>query len=166
MMRNIILILFLLSNLSAQNSSDTKTSATLNVSVNVIDHLEMITLRNINIGTVLPSQILIDVDPRIDPGAGLIKVSGQNFSPLELDFTQQIEMVNSITNGILLVKYNISGGTTNNQNSSVKIIETPKSIILSNSGEYFIWVGCSFNLSDIEPGSYDGEFGIEVDYVN
>jgi len=165
MMRK-ILILILISNLWAQDIPESKVSSTMFVSVTISSSLELITLRDINIGTVMPSQIQVIVDPINDQGAGLIKVSGAPFTNLKLDFSQQVEMVNSITSGILLVKYSLSGSPTNEQNSSFQITEIPSNISLSDKGEYFLWVGCSFNLSNIEPGNYDGDFGIEVDYIN
>jgi len=167
MMRN-LLILFLLSTLivSGQNSLNSKVSSSLSVSVNVTSRLELITISDINIGTVMPSQIQVLVDPINDQGAGLIKVVGARFAPLKLEFTNQVEMVNSLTEGILLVKYGLSGSRINEQSSSFQIIENPTNITLSELGEYYIWVGCSFNLQNIESGSYDGDFGIEVDYIN
>jgi len=165
MRRPLINLLLLLSlNLWAQKSSPSNATANLNVSVTVTDRLEMITLKDINIGSVLPSQVQVTVDPQDDQRAGIIKITGGSSARIKLSFTQQVEMVNSTTGGILLVKYRLSGNPLNEQNSSFQILKNPTSLDLSETGDYYIWVGCSFGLENIEPGNYDGNFGIEVDY--
>jgi len=163
-MKILLLISFIIYGLHGQDPSSTKNTTTLSVLVKVTSRLEMTTLRDINIGIVQPSQIQVNLDPGKDQGAGLLKISGGRFLSVKLAYTQQVEMVNSITGGILLVNYSLSGSPANDQNSSIPISDNPIVLALGEKGDYYVWVGCSFSLLSIESGNYDGSFEIEIDY--
>jgi len=61
----------------AQESRFDKASIDISISATVISYLEMITLSDIDVGTVQPSQIEVRLNPRLDQGAGLIKIKGR-----------------------------------------------------------------------------------------
>ncbi len=147
-----------------QGTAGTPTDVKLGISATVVDYIEIITLSDITVGTVQPSQVEIRLDPRLDQGAGIIKVQGRAESSIRIAYTQQVEMVNSVTNHMLTVTYNLSGNAENEQSTSVPIMENPITVDMSTTGEYYIWIGCYFNLLGITPGNYDGDFVIEVDY--
>lgn len=146
--------------LSAQNKADVK----LNISATVVDYLEMITLANIDVGTVIPSEDILKLDPRTDQGAGLIKVEGRQNSSIQVAYSNRVEMVNIATNTPLTVMYTVSGNQGNSQSASEIFTTNPETAFLSSTGEYYLWIGCSFSLLDLVPGQYDGDFVIEVDY--
>ncbi|NQT96488.1 MAG: hypothetical protein HQ562_01975 [Candidatus Marinimicrobia bacterium] len=164
MLKYLTLIILSLSLLMGQSDRFDQASIELNISATVVDFLEMITLSDIDVGTVQPSQMEIRLDPRLDQGAGLIKIQGRQSSSIRIAFTQQVEMVNSATNHTMSIMYNLSGNSLNEQSSSNPINENPVSVNMSSNGEYYIWIGCYFSLAGVTAGTYDGDFVIEVEY--
>ncbi len=163
-MRKILLSLIIGASISlAQNSDPLSASVEVSISANIREYLETITLNNIDVGTIQPSQQEIRLNPRLDQGAGLIQIRGSAGTDIRVSFTQQVEMVNSTTNHIMTVYYSLSGNDVNEQNSSSPIADNPTEAILNSRGEYFIWIGCYFSLDGVTPGQYDGDFVIEVE---
>ncbi len=90
-----LVLIPLLSLILAQTDRFDQASIELNISATVVDFLEMITLSDIDVGTVQPSQLEIRLDPRLDQGAGLIKIQGRPTASTRFAYTQQVEMVNT-----------------------------------------------------------------------
>jgi len=134
------------------------------IAATVVDYLEMITLSDIDVGTVIPGDDILRLDPRNDTGAGMIKIRGRRNSSIQLSYSAQVEMVNLTTNTTLAVNYSVAGNTDNNQSASDTFTINPTTVTLNNSGEYFLWIGCEFSLLNLSPGQYDGDFVVEVDY--
>jgi len=152
--------------LFAQNETDTPfvSSAHINVTATVLGTIEMITLQDIDIGVVTPSMEFIIVNPGEDQGAGLIKFTGQPSLGIRIVFSQTVVMVSGEGN-TLTVQYLVNGNNTNEQGTSVPLEESPAQVALNNDGEYFVWIGCQIDISEVVPGQqYDGDFVIEVDY--
>lgn len=137
----------------------------IHISATVEPTIEMSTIANIDVGTIVPSEDRLKLDPRKDKGAGLIMVTGQGGAEVQISFTSYVEMINIATDIPLQVFYSVSGNEENNQSASELFTENPTSITLSLAGEYYIWIGCEFELKDIVAGQYDGDFVIEVDYT-
>ncbi len=136
----------------------------LEVSATVVDFLEMITISDIDVGTVVASEDVLRLDPRTDQGAGLIKIEGRQNSSIQIAYSGQVEMVNLTTNSSMTVTYTLSGNGANAQSASQLFTTNPETVVLDDKGEFFIWIGCSFSLLDLAPGQYDGDFVVEVDY--
>lgn len=134
------------------------------VSATVVDYLEMITLADIDVGTVIPSKDMLRLDPRNDQGAGIIKIQGRANSSIQIAYSSQIQMVNLATNSALTVNYSVSGSANNDQSASELFTTNPANVLLNNNGEYILWIGCEFSLTDLVSGQYDGDFVVEVDY--
>ncbi|MBC8403502.1 MAG: hypothetical protein H8E14_18625 [Candidatus Marinimicrobia bacterium] len=164
MLKYLALISLCLSLVTGQTDRFDQASIDVKISAMVVDYLEMITLSDIDVGTVQPSQMEVRLDPRLDQGAGLIKIQGRQTTSVRIAYTQQVEMVNSTTNHIMSVMYHLSGNTVNEQGSSNPISENPVTVNLNSNGEFFIWIGCYFSLEGVTAGQYDGDFVIEVEY--
>ncbi|MCF7808003.1 MAG: hypothetical protein K9M49_04500 [Candidatus Marinimicrobia bacterium] len=159
---NILLLLVLFSTLGlAQSDSPTVTAR---ITATVEDYIEMVTLSNIDVGMIIPTEDMLRLDPRSDQGAGLILISGQKNASAQIAFTAHVEMTNFASDIPLNVYYNISGNGENNQSASEIFTTNPMTVNLSSIGTYYLWIGCEFSLKDLVPGSYDGDFVIEVDY--
>ncbi|MFH1850787.1 MAG: hypothetical protein ABIA75_00425 [Candidatus Neomarinimicrobiota bacterium] len=163
-MKKFLVTLVLLSLAAAQVQPVDRSSVGVNISATVVDNIEMFTLNGIDVGTIQPSQLLVRLDPRLEQGAGTVKFQGRANSLIRVTYTQQVVMVNSITNHSLTVLYNLSGNPNFEQSASIPITENPITVSLSNMGEYYIWIGCFFSLDGITTGQYDGDFVIEVEY--
>ncbi len=141
-----------------------QTEATTRVEAVVIEYLEMITLADIDVGTIIPSQDILRLNPRTDSGAGIIKVQGRPNSKVQVSFSSQIEMVNVATSSTLTVTYRVSGNKDNDQSVSDILTTNPEIIKLNDIGEYYLWIGCEFSMANLVSGQYDGDFVIDVDY--
>lgn len=124
----------------------------------------MSTLSNIDVGTIVPSNDRLKLDPRNAQGAGLIMVTGRAGSEVQVSFTARVEMTNVNSSIPLQVRYSISGNEENNQAASQLFTTNPTNILLSPQGEYYVWIGCEFELRNLVSGQYDGDFVVEVDY--
>lgn len=160
---NYILAL-LLTLVSSGITQDRSKQATTRVEAEVIEFLEMITLADIDVGTVIPSEDILRLDPRTDSGAGIIKVQGRPNSNIQVSFSNKIEMINLATNRTLSVTYRVSGNRENDQSASDIFLTNPENVVLNSMGEYFLWIGCEFSMADLVSGQYDGDFVIDVDY--
>jgi len=141
-----------------------QSKTTTRIEAEVIEYLEMITLADIDVGTIIPSQDVLRLNPRTDSGAGIIKVQGRANSNVQVSFSSQIEMVNIATNSTLTVIYKVSGNKDNDQSASDIFTTNPEIIILNDTGEYYLWIGCEFSMENLVSGQYDGDFVIDVDY--
>ena len=140
------------------------TEVTARIEATVIESLEMIILADIDVGTVIPSEGILRLNPRTDSGAGIIKLEGRPNSAVQVSFSSQIEMVNVATNTTLSVTYKVSGNEDNVQSASDIFVTNPQNIFLNNLGEYYLWIGCEFSMENLVSGQYDGDFVIDVDY--
>lgn len=147
-----------------QNSTTDQTNVSVSISATVMDQIQMITLSDIDVGTVIPSEGILRLDPRQDQGAGLVKVLGRKNSSVQITYSNQVEMSNIASNTTLLVNYSLGGYRENDQTASEVYTTNPVAVNLNGEGEYFLWIGCSFSLKDLVPGQYDGDFVLEVDY--
>jgi len=141
-----------------------QTGAKTRVEAEVVEYLEMITLADIDVGTIIPSQDVLRLNPRTDSGAGIIKVQGRPNSKVQVSFSSQIEMVNVATSNTLTVTYQVSGNKDNDQSASDIVTTNPEVIELNDTGEYYLWIGCEFSMANLVSGQYDGDFVIDVDY--
>ncbi|MCF6238153.1 MAG: hypothetical protein L3J79_04950, partial [Candidatus Marinimicrobia bacterium] len=128
------------------------------------EYHEMMTLADIDVGTVIPSDDMLRLDPRTDQGAGLIKIVGRVNASIQISYSGQIEMVNLATSTSMTVSYSVSGNESSEQSLSELFTTNPETVTLNSNGEYYLWIGCAFSLLDLVPGQYDGDFVVEVDY--
>jgi len=164
-MKFIKLILFLLPLFPlAIHPQDGSAKVRMSATANVKEFIEIITLADINVGTVIPTNEIMRLDPRTAQGAGILLIQGRAWSQAQVTFSNQVEMTNVTSNAPLLVEYFVSGNQENQQSGSLMFISNPQSVTLNGDGEYYLYIGCSFSLAEVQPGQYDGDFVIEVDY--
>jgi len=162
MLKKILIIVLLLgSTVFAQSEN---TSVKIKVSARVVEFLEMVTLADIDVGTVIPAEDILTLNPLTDQGAGMILVQGRANASVQIHYSSQVEMVNLQTSTALVVDYAVSGNMDNQQTSSTIFTSNPGTITLSDKGEYYLFIGCSFSLLNLTSGQYDGDFVIEVEY--
>ena len=94
MKHNILISLVMVSLLMGQDEGPPLTSsATINVSANVVGAIEMVTLQNLDIGVVTPSMEYININPGEDAGAALIQFAGGSNLGVRIVFSQTVIMV-------------------------------------------------------------------------
>ncbi|NQV38736.1 MAG: hypothetical protein HQ509_12125 [Candidatus Marinimicrobia bacterium] len=158
------LILFQISVFGQETDSPLAASANVNVSATVVGAIEMVTLQDIDIGVVTPSMEFIIIDPGENPGAGLIKFTGQPSMGIRIVFSKTVVMVAG-DGSTLTVQYLVNGNSNNEQGTSIPMEESPAQVVLNPDGEYFVWIGCQMDIREVVSGQqYDGDFVIEVEY--
>ncbi len=143
---------------------DDKSSVDLNISAYVVDQIEVITISDIDAGIVLPGQEEKIISPITDGGAGVLRLEGQAHSSIQVSYSKQVTMTNLQSSQPLLMNYMLSGGSENDQSTSILFTTNPANVILNAQGIYYLWVGCRFSLEGLVAGEYDGDFIVEVDY--
>ena len=159
-------LLFNTSILFAQdNDPRPSVTALVNISAEVVQSIQLITVNSMTFGNVQPGQLEIFVNPINDVNAGYMIAVGTPGAEFRLDFQQVRNLTNVEDEGFLTFQYILSGNDTEDQSSSELIENENRSIIFNTDGEYHIWVGGRVNIENATPGSYEGDFTIEIDYI-
>jgi hypothetical protein len=137
----------------------------VNVTATILSAIEVETLSNINFGRVEPGVNRVSINPRVDAGAGLMRLSGQPNSDVSISFIESRELFRTDGGTPLIFNFEISGNQDFDQFVSEPLTQENRQISLSQTGEYFFWIGGSMDLQGSSFGSYEGEFTIEIDYI-
>lgn len=169
MQKHITLFIFVLcavftaQDLYAQNANSI--SAEINVSANVIQSIELITVNSMTFGDIRSGQEEIYINPINNLNAGFMIAVGTPGAQFRLTYLKQRQLINSNGNGNLTFVYELSGNEIEEQATSDILESDNKSLIFNNEGRYFIWVGGRVDLRNARPGNYSGDFTIEIDYI-
>ncbi|HRZ48382.1 MAG TPA: hypothetical protein P5338_03200 [Bacteroidales bacterium] len=143
------------------------TSISIKASATVIDkkEIELITLNDLQIDESMADNGIIFVSSKLDAHAGKMLVKGRSGDQVLLNFQQELILYNTTGNGTLLFTYNICGYNADNQRAAEIYNTGEQKVTLSQTGEFYIWIGGRIDISSALPGHYDGEFTIEIEYV-
>lgn len=146
-------------------SAQSRDAIAISIGLQIDSSIEIETISNINIGRVRPGDEVITIDPRVDPGAGLLRLSGRAGGVVRISYVQRRELIRVGGGGAIQFEYQMSGNFRDEQSASQLIVTENSDLILSEQGEYFLWIGGTLSLQGIVFGQYEGEFTIEVDYL-
>lgn len=147
---------------SAQNADP---NVSINVSAEVISSIEMITVQSMQLSQVEPVNDVITVDPKKSTYTGKIIAIGNPNAEIQISFLKQRELTQQRGANNLLFNYVIAGNNEDDQ-SSAEILESDnRGLRMNKNGRFYLWVGGSVDISTANPGSYQGEFTLEVDYI-
>lgn len=162
LLKILILFSFLSSNINAQVN---RVSASVNITANVEQSIQLITVNAMTFGDIEPGQLEIFVNPVIDVSSGYMIAVGTPEAEFRLDYLNVRNLTNVENEGFLTFQYVLSGNDTEDQASSELIDNDNRTIRFNNEGTFHIWVGGRVNLENATPGSYEGDFTIEIDYI-
>lgn len=159
----VLFLLVFLNNptLSGQNSISIRASATVVEATGI----ELITLKDINIDEASAQNGSLEISPLTSERAGKMLVKGKSNSSIRLSYLNQLALVNSSGDGTIVFQYVVSGNRTDNQNASQPLDQIERIVQFNERGEYYLWLGGTVDLSNATPGSYDGEFTIQIEYI-
>lgn len=143
----------------AQQSIEISVSATVNGTV------EMFTIQTMDLQDIERNSNIITVDPIQSPRAGKMIARGTPNTEFRFDYLRERELSNTLGTGVLLFNYNVAGNTVDEQETSELLDQEARDLQFNENGEFFIWVGGNVDISEVEPGSYEGEFTIEIEYI-
>ncbi len=140
-------------------------SAQVNVSAEVIQSIELITVNSMRFGNTQPGQREIYVNPINSLNAGFMIAVGTPDAEFRLNYLPERELSQIDGNATLTFIYEISGNSEENQSTSELLELDNRNIRFNNEGRYYLWVGGRVNLENAAPGNYEGDFTIEIDYI-
>jgi hypothetical protein len=143
---------------------ETKT-ATLSVSATVIQDIQIMTVRDIDLRGIEMTEPLIRISPIMDQSAGMMIATGQPGATVKMTFLKDMDLIRTDGPGRLRLTYEVSVFTDDNQRAS-RLIETIDDELKFNpAGKLYIWIGGLIDLNNANPGNYEGEFTVELDYL-
>ena len=137
----------------------------INVTAIVNGAVETITLQTIDFENIEDTNSLITVNPITSQRAGKMIARGAPNTEFKIDFLQERILDNSSGPGSILFTYSVAGNIVDVQNTAEVLNQEVRDLTFNSDGEYFIWVGGFADLSLAEPGTYTGEFTIEIEYI-
>lgn len=143
----------------------TRFTAQVNISADVIQSIELITVNSMTFGNAQPGQESIYVNPVNDLNAGFMIAVGTPEAEFRLNYLTERELTRIEGQGSLTFRYELSGNSIEDQTSSELIENDNRNIRFNTEGRFYIWVGGEVNLQNAQPGSYEGDFTIEIDYI-
>ena len=159
----IIFFAFSATHLSAQDGNGI--SAEVNVTAEVMQSIELITVNSMQFGNVQPGQREIYINPISSLNAGFMIAVGTPDAEFRLNYLPERELTQINGDATLTFTYEIAGNSEDNQATSELLELDNRNIRFNNEGRYYIWVGGRVNLENAAPGSYEGDFTIEIDYI-
>lgn len=161
----ILAINFIFSSLTADLAYAQKGSYSIGVTARVVESLEMVTLRDMSFGPVQPGQQQIVIDPLADSETGKMVAVGIPNSRIRVGFVRERILTSANGNETLTFTYEIAGNNQDDQSSAELLQTDNRNLDLNSEGEYYFWIGGQVDIQDAQPGKYDGDFTIEVEYI-
>ncbi len=157
---------FLIQESFAQATEENQsTNYTIGVSARVIETMEMVTIRDMQFGQVQPGQQEISIDPLADSESGKMIALGQSNAQIRVSFVRERTLTHVNGMSTLTFYYEIAGNDEDDQSSAELLQTENRNLNLNSKGEYYFWIGGNINIQNAQPGNYNGEFTIEVEYI-
>ena len=152
---------------SENNGNGTSVSLSMAVAVNIISTttVDLVTLREMNLGNLQPSRGMIEINPIEDFDAGLLRADGSPSTDVRISFLRERELVRVGGSETLMFYYLISTNQLEDQQSSEVLEPDNRDFVFNEDGELFFWIGGYVDITGAIPGQYEGEFTIEVEYL-
>lgn len=138
---------------------------TINVNANVQGSVELITIQTMDFQNVDRDENIVRVDPVESPRAGKMVARGSPGSEFRLNYLRERELMSVQGTGILFFYYDVAGNTIDEQETAEPLDQDIRDLQFNEAGEFYIWIGGNVDISQAEPGSYEGEFTIEIEYI-
>jgi hypothetical protein len=137
----------------------------ISVRASINSTLETITIQTIDFQDVERDNSIINIDPVLSPRAGKIIIRGSANSEFRLDYIRERDLSNIDGTGTISFIYFIAGNRIDEQDTAELLDQDVRDLTFNEDGEFYIWVGGNVDLSNVEPGSYEGDFTVEVEYI-
>lgn len=127
--------------------------------------IELFTINDLLINADNAVNGIVYISPINDENAGKILIKGKSDAQMRLSFVNQLSLSNASGKGTLLFEYQMSGYNSDNKHASRILDALEQTLQFNSNGEYYIWVGGRVDISNAQPGNYEGEFTLEVEYL-
>lgn len=140
-------------------------SVNINVNARVIESIELITLKNMEFGQVQPGNKTLYISPIEDETAGKMLARGIPNARIKVSYFKEWELTSDRSDKKLQFFYEVAGNTEDNQATAELLLADNRELQLNEEGAYYFWIGGRTNVTEAEPGNYEGEFTIEIEYM-
>ena len=146
-------------------SSSKAVNAEINITTTVIQAIELVTVQNIRLANLEPVNNEIYIPPITSGNAGHMIASGNPNAEIRITYqpNQILTQVNG--DGLIRVVYQLSGNDLSEQLTSELLGAENRNFSFNVDGDFYIWVGGRVFIEQAKPGSYEGDFTIEIDYI-
>lgn len=136
------------------------------VSVNVVPAAaETITLRDMDFSDLNQNSGTVEIHPVNSARAGKMLITGTPNAPFRLSYLPVRLLQNQLGNGFLSFEYLLAGNHIDDQTTAEIFREESRELQFNENGEFYIWIGGSVSFENASPGSYTGNFTLEIDYI-
>ena len=147
--------------LKAQNAS-----FSIEVSAEVVDNLEVITIRDIDLISPSVQGTLIIVDPTTSTYAGQLKILGGPNRTIRINYTVRESLIEQNEGiGVVQAVYSMTTTAEDIQAASLLLPQGSAEVSIGPLGEVFIWLGGEFDISQATQGNYLSNFVLELEYI-
>lgn len=160
-----LFLLFIVCPVSTGLHAQVSNQFNISVRASISSTLETITIQTIDFQDVERNNSTINIDPILSPRAGKIIIRGSANSEFRLDYIREHDLSNIEGVGTISFHYIIAGNRIDEQDTAELLDQDVRDLTFNEDGEFYIWVGGNVDLSNVEPGSYEGEFTVEVEYI-
>lgn len=145
-------------------------SASINIQVSATveapeAEIEVVTVRGMDLRDANQEANVINVDPTISFRAGKLMASGEPGANFRISFLPTRELSNLEGTGFLFFEYEVSGNDLDEQDTSELFEPETPPMQFNADGNFYIWVGGRVGLENATPGTYEGEFTLEIEYI-
>jgi hypothetical protein len=152
----------------AQEAGQSGSSVSITASARVVGDIELITISDMGLleAILLQESNEILINPVFDPEAGIMKARGTPDAPVRVSYLAEREVTRMEGPGTLMFYYMVSGYPGDNQRESELLDPAiERELRFDENGEFYFWIGGRVSLENALPGSYQGEFTIEIEYI-
>ncbi|PKD44187.1 hypothetical protein [Rhodohalobacter barkolensis] len=160
-----LLGLFILALLPLFAFAQSQQNVSISVSATVAGTVEMITINTVDFDDIEQEGSEIRVDPIFGERSGKMVARGTPNAEFRVDYIRQRELVNLDGEGIIFFNYEVAGNGIDDQETAELLDQDIRDLQFNEEGEFYFWIGGTIDLSDVNPGSYQGEFTIEIEYI-
>ena len=165
MIRKILLAAILITGSTGLIYAQDDRQVSINVTAVVNGAVETITIQTIDFDNIERENSIVTVNPITSPRAGKMIARGTPNAEFQIDYLQERVLDNANGPGTIIFTYTVAGNIVDVQETAEILSQEVRDLSFNNDGEYFIWVGGFADLANAEPGTYIGEFTIEIEYI-
>lgn len=149
---------------SAQTQGQSR-SVSIRVGADVLGSIRLTTIKNMDFGTIQPGQQTVNISPVSDPEAAKMVAAGKPEARIRVSYLSQWELTNTQANSSITFTYRVAGSDIDNQETAELLETENRDLTFNSEGEYYFWIGGTADISNAQPGNYEGEFTIEIEYI-
>lgn len=159
-----LLLVMFSSEMTAQSSSNV-VNAEININATVIQAIELVTVQNIRLANIEPVNNQIFISPITSGNSGHMIASGNSNAEIRITYQANQVLTQIGGDGVISVEYQLSGNDLNEQLTSELLGAENRNFSFNEDGDFYVWIGGRFFIERAKPGSYEGDFTIEIDYI-